>query len=59
MTTCDIQEQLEELYEVEVSHTLISNVTEGVETEKKLWQNRRLDAIYPTVYLDALVVKVR
>jgi len=50
---------LQDLYGVEVSHTLISNVTEAVEQERKLWQNRSLDAIYPIVYLDALVVKVR
>jgi putative transposase len=59
MTTRDIQAQLEELYGVEVSHTLISNVTEAVEVERKLWQNRSLDAVYPIVYLDAIVVKVR
>jgi len=59
MTTRDIQAQLQELYGVEVSHTLISNVTEAVEAERKAWQNRSLDAIYPIVYLDALVVKVR
>lgn len=59
MTTRDIQAQLQELYGVEVSHTLISNVTEAVEAERKAWQNRSLDAVYPIVYLDALVVKVR
>ncbi len=59
MTTRDIQAQLQELYGVEVSHTLISNVTEAVEQEHKLWQNRSLDAIYPIIYFDALVVKVR
>ena len=59
MTTRDIQAQLEDLYGVEVSHSLISNVTEAVESERKLWQNRSLDAIYPIVYMDALVVKVR
>lgn len=59
MTTRDIQAQLQELYGVEVSHTLISNVTEAVEQERKAWQNRSLDAIYPIVYFDALVVKVR
>jgi hypothetical protein len=42
-----------------VSHTLISNVTEAVEAERKLWQNRSLDAVYPIVYLDAIGVKVR
>ncbi len=59
MTTRDIQAQLQDLYGVEVSHTLISNVTEAVETERKLWQNRSLDEVYPIVYLDAIVVKVR
>ena len=59
MTTRDIQAQLQELYGVEVSHTLISNVTEAVEQERKAWQNRSLDAVYPIVYLDAIVVKVR
>jgi transposase-like protein len=59
MTTRDIQEQLKELYGVEVSHALIFNVTEAVEAERKEWQNRTLDAIYPIVYLDALMVKVR
>jgi putative transposase len=59
MTTRDIQAQLAELYGVEVSHTLISNVTEAVEVERKLWQNRTLDAVYPIVFLDAIVVKVR
>ena len=59
MTTRDIQEQLQDLYGVEVSHALISNVTEAVEAERKEWQNRTLDEIYPIVFLDALVVKVR
>lgn len=59
MTTRDIQAQLHELYGVEVSHTLISNVTEAVEQERIAWQNRSLDAVYPIVYLDAIVVKVR
>lgn len=44
---------------MEVSHTLISNVTEAVEQERKVWQNRSLAAVYPIVYFDALVVKVR
>ena len=42
-----------------MSHVLISNVTEAVEAERKAWQNRILDEIYPIVFLDALVVKVR
>ena len=59
MTTRDIQGQLQDLYGVNVSHTLVSTVTEAVEAERKAWQNRSLDAVYPIVYFDALVVKVR
>jgi putative transposase len=59
MTTRDIQAQLEDLYGVEVSHALISNVTEAVEEERKSWQNRVLNEVYPIMFLDALVVKIR
>jgi putative transposase len=59
MSVRDIQEQIQDLYGVEVSTALISKVTDAVEEERKLWQNRPLDAVYPIVYLDALVVKVR
>ncbi len=59
MSTRDIQAQLQDLYGVEVSAGLISNVTDAVEEERKLWQNRPLDRVYPIVYFDALVVKVR
>jgi len=59
MTTRDIQSQLEELYNVEVSATLISNVTNAVLDEVKAWQSRGLDKIYPIVYLDCLVIKIR
>lgn len=59
MTTRDIQAQLQDLYGVNVSHGLVSTVTEAVEAERKAWQNRSLDAVYPIVYFDALVVKVR
>ena len=59
MSTREIQGHLEESYKVEVSPTLISNVTEEVMEEVKSWQSRPLDAVYPIVYLDALVVKIR
>ncbi|MBD1870687.1 IS256 family transposase, partial [Cyanobacteria bacterium FACHB-471] len=59
MSVRDIQAQLQDLYGVEVSAGLISNVTDAVEQERKLWQNRALDPVYPIVYFDALVVKVR
>src|SRR3984957_1225487 len=59
MSTREIQGHLEEMYQVAVSPQLISNVTEAVMEEVKSWQNRPLDAVYPIVYLDALVVKIR
>ena len=59
MSTRDIQAQLQDLYGVDVSAGLISNVTDAIEEERKLWQNRPLEQVYPIVYFDALVVKVR
>ena len=59
MTTRDIEGHLREMYGVEVSPTLISNVTEAVMEEVKTWQSRPLDEVYPILYMDALRVKVR
>lgn len=59
MTTREIQGHLQEMYGVEVSPTLISEVTDGVVEEVKAWQNRPLEPVYPIVYLDALYVKMR
>jgi putative transposase len=59
MTTRDIQGHLEEIYGVEVSPALVSNVTEAVQDEVRAWQNRPLEPIYPIVYLDALYVRMR
>ena len=59
MSTREIQGHLEEIYGVEVSPTLISNVTEAVLEDVRAWQNRPLDPIYPIVYLDALYLKIR
>jgi putative transposase len=59
MTTREIQGHLEEIYGVEVSPTLISNVTEAVQEEVRAWQNRPLEPIYPIVYMDALYVRMR
>ena len=59
MSTREIQGHLEEIYHVEVSPALISNVTAEVMEEVKSWQNRPLDPVYPIVYLDALMVKIR
>jgi putative transposase len=59
MTTNDIRYHLEELYQVEVSAELISTVTDAVLDEVRTWQARTLDPVYPILYLDALVVKIR
>lgn len=59
MTTRDIAAQLQDLYGVEVSATLISNVTNEVIEEVKAWQCRPLDKLYPILYLDALVIKIK
>lgn len=59
MSTREIQAHLEEIYGVEVSPTLISNVTEAVQDEVRAWQNRPLEPLYPIVYMDALYVRMR
>jgi len=59
MTVRDIQGHLQDMYGTEVSVDLISRVTDAVIDEVKAWQNRPLDAIYPIVILDALVIKIR
>ena len=59
LSTRDIRRELKRMYGVEVSPDLISRVTAGVVDELREWQNRPLDAVYPIVYIDALVVKVR
>jgi putative transposase len=59
MSTRDIQGHLEEIYAVEISPSLISEVTEAVMEEVRAWQSRPLDPVYPIVYLDALIVKMR
>lgn len=59
MTVRDIQAQLEEMYGVEISPALISNVTNSVLEDVRAWQNRPLEDVYPIVWFDALQVKVR
>lgn len=59
MTTRDIAATFKEMYDVDVSHALISKITEGVMEEVVAWQNRPLDSVYPVLYLDCIVVKVR
>jgi putative transposase len=59
MTTRDIRAHLREMYQVEVSADLISRVTDGVLEELAEWQSRPLDAVFPVVFIDALMVKIR
>jgi len=55
----DIQSELSELYGDAVSTTLISNVTNSVIDDVKAWQSRPLESLYPIIYLDCIVIKVR
>lgn len=57
MTTRDIASTFKEMYDAEVSHTLISKVTDAVIDEVIAWQARPLEAVYPIIYLDCIVVK--
>jgi len=59
MTTRDIQDIVKELYGVNVSPTLISEITADLDSEVKTWQTRRLDPVWPIVYLDGIVVHIR
>ena len=59
MTVRDIQHHLARTIGTELSHDTISRVTDAVAEEVKAWQARPLEEIYPVIYLDALVVKVR
>ena len=59
MTTREIQEHLHEIYRVEVSASMISEVTDAVWEEVQAWQSRPLERMYAIVYLDALFVKMR
>ena len=59
MTTRDIQEIVEELYGVEVSATLVSEITADLDAEVTAWRTRPLQAVWPIVYFDGIVVHVR
>ena len=59
MSTREIQGHLQEMYGVEVSPALISEVTDAVLEEVKAWQSRPLEPLYGILYLDALYVKMR
>jgi transposase-like protein len=59
MTTSDIQAEIEDLYGITISPSMVSRITDKVLASAAEWQNRMLDSIYPIVYLDAMYFKVR
>jgi putative transposase len=59
MSTRDIEAHLEEIYGVKVGRDLISKVTDAVMDDVRSWQTRPLEDVYPVVFLDALVLKIR
>lgn len=59
MTTADISDQVKEVYGVDVSEGTISNVTNRIIEQIKLWQNRPLEQVYFTVWMDGIVLKVK
>ena len=59
MTTRDIQEIVRELYGVDVSPTLVSEITADLDAEVTAWRTRPLEPVWPIVYFDGIVVHVR
>lgn len=59
MTTREITATIKEMYDVDISPTLVSHITESVIEDVRQWQNRPLDSIYPIVFMDGIVVKIR
>jgi putative transposase len=59
MSTRDIQSHVEEIYGIEISPTMVSNITDKILDTVKQWQNRPLEKLYPIVFFDAIHYKVR
>ena len=59
LTTGEIQAHLAEIYDTSVSRETISKITDEIVADMAVWQNRPLDAVYPVLLIDAIVVKVR
>ncbi len=59
LTTREINEQIQDLYGIEVSATMVSNITDQIIPEIKEWQERPLDSVYPFVFIDAVHFSVR
>ncbi|WP_297722611.1 IS256 family transposase [uncultured Mobiluncus sp.] len=59
MTVREIGHHLEATFDTQISHETISNITDQVLDEVRVWQDRPLDAFYPVMYLDAISVKIK
>jgi len=59
MSLRDIEKQVKEMYDVDMSDSLLSRIIEKITPEIKAWQGRTLEAVYPIVYMDAMVFKVK
>jgi putative transposase len=59
MTVRDIADHLDEIYGTKISHETVANITDAVAEEIRAWQHRPLDAIWPVLFIDAIVVKIR
>lgn len=57
MTTRDIHDQLQDLYEIELSAEMVSNITDEIMPEVKEWQSRLLEPIYPFILMDAIKIR--
>lgn len=58
-TTTEIVESIKELYDVDISGSLVSRVTDNILDDITAWQNQPLSSVYPIVYLGCIVVKIR
>ncbi len=59
MSYRDISKHIKEMYDTDISHTILSQITDRIIPEIKQWQNRPLDKVYPIIWLDAMHFKVK
>ena len=59
MLQCDIEDMLKQIYGAEITQGLVSRITDKILPEVNKWQNRLLEAIYPVVFFDGIVLNSR
>lgn len=59
MTTREITATIKEMYDVDISPTLVSHITDSIMEDVRQWQTRPLESLYPVIFMDGIVVKVR